>query len=350
MSSSQETWISTRLLAAGLASGSRSPRPTAVRRSRCTRPPLASSQRETICWPEPEHGYRAVMLDTPVVARWGGQPIEIGGPENPSTPLIVLLHGRDATENSMVALAPNLPFGPAYAAVRGPVGTEAGFAWSGPDGLAATMDWFLAWLDTEGDPDRPVVLAGFADGATLAAALLLTHPERWAGGVLLHGALPELPLVRGRLTGIPVFLACGPDASSRDYLVRDSGAPVWTERDPSGHRLTGELAAAVSRWLTARLDHLHRFGENPLPDGEDQDWPTLLQETLSPRPHRPEPDGTPAVLPIALAYDAVGKGWAVPDPLAGLTLPAGAVLVDVARDDSERTTVAAITAATHPAG
>ncbi len=110
----------------------------------------------------------------------------------------------------MVALAPNLPFGPAYAAVRGPVGTEAGFAWTGGDAdLTTTMDWFLTWLDTEGDPDRPVVLVGFADGATLAAALLVTHPERWAGGVLLHGALPDVPLERGRLTGIPVFLACG---------------------------------------------------------------------------------------------------------------------------------------------
>lgn len=291
------------------------------------------------------------MLDVPVVARWGGQPIEIGGPENPSTPLIVLLHGRDATENSMVALAPNLPFGPAYAAVRGPVGTEAGFAWTGGDAdLTTTMDWFLTWLDTEGDPDRPVVLVGFADGATLAAALLVTHPERWAGGVLLHGALPDVPLERGRLTGIPVFLACGTDTSSRDYLVHDSGAPVWTERDPSGPRLTGELAAAVSRWITARLDHLHRFGENPLPDGDDQTWPTLLQEVLPTRPHRPEPGGTPGVLPIALAYDAVGKGWAVPDPLAGLTLPAGAVQIDTPHDDVERPVLAAITAATRSAG
>ncbi|MBN9098238.1 MAG: hypothetical protein J0I49_09035 [Pseudonocardia sp.] len=282
------------------------------------------------------------MLDAPVVARWGGQPIEIGGPENPSTPLIVLLHGRGATENSMVALAPNLPFGPAYAAVRGPVEEPGGYTWGD---LTATMDWFLTWLDKEGDPDRPVVLVGFSEGATLAAALLLEHPERWAGAVLLHGDLPDVALPQGRLTGIPVFLACGTDTTSREYLVRDSGAPVWTERDPSGPRLTSELAGAVSRWLAGRLDHLHRFGENPLPDGDDQTWPTLLTETLPVRAHRPDPGGNPAVLPIALAYDAVGKGWAVPDPLAGLTLPAGAVQIDAARDDAERPVVAAIIAA-----
>ncbi|MDT7708465.1 MAG: phospholipase/carboxylesterase [Pseudonocardiales bacterium] len=291
----------------------------------------------------------------PVVARWGGQPLEIGGPENPSTPLIVLLHGRGSHENTMVGLAPHLPFGPAYAAVRGPVEESDGFTWSAGDDLDATMDWFLGWLDTEGDPDRPVVLVGFAEGATLAAALMLNRPERWAGGVLLHGALPPAaPLTRGRLTGMPVFLAQATGSSGDpqapayrtwDYLVRDSGAPVWAERDPGGQRLTGELVAAVDRWLTARLDHLHRFGENPLPDGDDPPWPTLPEETLPPRAHRPEADGTPAVLPIALAYDAVGKGWAVADPLAGLTLPAGAVVLDQARDDAEHTTISAIAAA-----
>lgn len=282
----------------------------------------------------------------PVVARWGGQPLEIGGPENPSTPLIVLLHGGGTTENSMVTLAPHLPFGPAYAAVRGGVGDEGGYTWFGPGELDPAMDRFLTWLDAEGDPDRPVILVGFGDGATLAVALMLSRPDRWAGGVLLHGSLPpEAPLTRGRLIGMPVFLAtASPADPAREYLVRESGAPVWAERDPGGRRLTGELVAAASRWLTARLDHLHRFGENPLPDGDGPPWPTLLQETLPLRPHLPETGGTPAVLPIALAYDAVGKGWAIPDPLAGLTLSAGAVLIDHPRDDAERTTIGAIAA------
>jgi phospholipase/carboxylesterase len=287
----------------------------------------------------------------PVVARWGGQPLEIGGPENPSTPLIVLLHGGAATENSMVTLAPHLPFGPAYAAVRGGVDDAGGYTWLGPDGLDAASDRFLTWLDQEGDPDRPVILVGFGDGAGFAAGLLLGRPERWAGGVLLHGSLPPgVPTTRGRLIGMPVFLAtASPSDPARDYLVHDSGAPVRSERDPGGARLTGELVGAVGRWLTARLDHLHRFGENPLPDGDDPAWPTLLTETLPMRPHRSDAGGTPAVLPVALAYDAVAKGWAIPDPLAGLTLPAGAVLVDRAGDETEHPTIAAIAAAaTHP--
>lgn len=271
--------------------------------------------------------------------------MEIGGPENLSTPLIVLLHGGGATENSMVTLAPHLPFGPAYAAVRGGVEDVGGYTWGELD---PAMERFLTWLDAEGDPDRPVILVGFGDGATLAAGLMLIRPERWAGGVLLHGSLPlEAPLDRGRLIGMPVFLAtAAPDDPAREYLVRESGAPVWAERDPGGQRLTGELVVAVERWLTARLDHLHRFGENPLPDGDDPPWPTLLEESLPPRAHRPEPGGTPAVLPVDLAYDVVSKGWAIPDPLAGLTLPTGAVLIDAPRTDAEHRTIAALTAAT----
>jgi phospholipase/carboxylesterase len=306
---------------------------------------VRASHPETGSLPPARPVYGAVML--PVVARWGGQPLELGGPENPSTPLIVLLHGGGATENSMVTLAPHLPFGPAYAAVRGGVDDAGGYTWFTPGALDPAMDRFLAWLDTEGDPDRPVILVGFGDGATLAAGLMLTRPERWAGGVLLHGSLPPgIPLARGHLIGMPVFLAtASPSDPAWAYLVRESGAPVWAERDPGGQRLTGELVAAVDRWLTARLDHLHRFGENPLPDGDDPPWPTLLEKTLPARPCLPERGGTPAVLPVDLAYDAVAKGWAIPDPLAGLTLPTGAVLIDHAQTDEEKRTIAAVTAA-----
>ncbi len=203
------------------------------------------------------YGSLVLSDQAPVVARWGGQPLEIGGPENLSTPRIVLLHGSGATENSMVTLAPHLPFGPAYAAVRGGVGAGGGYTWFEPGGLPVAMDRFLNWLDAEGDPDRPVILVGFGDGAALAAALLLTRPERWAGGVLLHGSLPpDVHRIRGRLIGVQVFLAtASPDDPVRDHLVHESGAPVWAERDPGGARLTGELVAAVDRWLTARLDH-----------------------------------------------------------------------------------------------
>jgi phospholipase/carboxylesterase len=62
----------------------------------------------------------------------------------------------------------------------------------------------------------------------------------------------------------------------------------------------------------------------------------------------PEPDGSlHVVLPDALAYDALAKGWAVAHPLAGVRLSPGMVLVPGPRDAAEVDIVAGIAAASH---
>ena len=307
------------------------------------------------------------VFGPPVVARWGGQPLGPGEPEDPSTPLVVLLHGRGSTQDSMVRLAPNLPFGPAYAAVRGPVDEGDGFTWylereraqPTAESLAVAMAWFTDWLDTEGDPERPVILVGFSTGSLLAAGLLLARPERWAGGALLRGLVPfdaGVPVTRGRLIGIPVFLDHADDdavlpaglrSRTEEYLIGHSGAPVHSHTGPGGHDLSQDSVEALSRWIGERLAFLGAEGENPLPDGEDQHWPTLPGGTLPLVEGPARPGGERVVLPVALAYDAVAKGWAVADPSAGLARPAGAVLVADRPDPGGAVTAAAIVAAAH---
>lgn len=328
--------------------------------------------------------------EPPVVARWGGRPVAPGGVggsdgTDPSTPLVVLLHGRGSSEDAMVRLAPNLPapnprYGPAYASVRGPIDEGDGFTWyrdreraqPTAESLATTSDWFTGWLDTEGDPERPVLLVGFSAGAVLAAGLMLGLPERWAGGALLHGVLPYdagVPVTRGRLIGMPVFVAHGEadavvpaDLRERtvSYLAHESGAPVHAETSADGHDLGGSTVAALGGWLAERLAFLDAHGENPLPDGADQLWPTLPGGVLARAPGRPGYDrdsddrdsagGRPVVLPVALAYDAVAKGWAVADPRAGLTRPTGAVLVGGHADPAADVVASAIVATGHLAG
>jgi phospholipase/carboxylesterase len=270
----------------------------------------------------------AGLGSAPVVARWGTG--------HPSAPLIVTLHGGGASEASMIGLAPWLPPGPvAYAAVRGPVEDGAGFTWAaGPD-LRPPMRWLLDWLDTEGDPERPVVLLGFAAGAELAATLLVNHPDRWAGGILLHGSLP--PIERGRFLGIPVF-RCG-DASG----LPESGAPLTVTDAPSADGLAGQVVGEVAAWLGDRLEHLRSHGENPLPDDDEPAWPTVPGGRLTPRstPATPDP-GSPVVLPMDLAYDAAGKGWALAAPRAGVGADAGSVLLHTPQDAAERAVVDAI--------
>jgi phospholipase/carboxylesterase len=368
--------------------------------------------------------------DEPMLARWGT--------ERPTAPLVVVLHGNGTSEHSMIEISPWLPHGPvAYAAVRAPFQDGTGYSWYLDDSdILATCAWLEGWLDTEGDPDRPVLLIGFREGVTVAAALMLSAPHRFAGGVLIYGALPfdaGLPLQRGRLSGMPVFLAHATAdprtpaallARTGAWLARDSGAPLWTVRVPGGEQLAGEVVGAVGTWLSDRLDHLRAHGENPLPDGDEPPWPTvpggmlrhrdggppivteripqhqesshsddsvaadlwerltaldgvstapatvgvegtrslLLDRAVAAGPDaafllpelgefahlHPGPDGSlHAVLPDALAYDALAKGWAVPHPLAGLRVSPGAVLVAAPRDAAELETVAGIVAASH---
>jgi predicted esterase len=158
-------------------------------------------------------------LGAPVAIRWGSN--------DPTAPLIVLLQGPgDATEKDLAAFAPLLPVGAGYASVRVPLPpSEHSFA------------SFRRWLDEQAAPQVPVVLVGFGSGATFAGGLLLADPTRFAAAALLYGTLPfeaGLPVTRGRLVGVPVFVNHGlydtvlpaePQRRTWDYLVRESGSP-----------------------------------------------------------------------------------------------------------------------------
>lgn len=203
-------------------------------------------------------------FDAPVVA--------ISGSDDPAAPLVVLLHGRGSSERDIVGLAGLLPAGPAYAAVRAPIGEGGGYAWFAnrgigrpvPQSLAGTMQWFRDWLGTAAPAGRPVVLVGFSGGAAFAGGLLLDDPARWAGVAVLYGTLPfdaGVPTTDGRLAGTPVFLAHGSNdsvipadllARTWQYAHEGSGADLTAHRDAGGHGITEGALAALRDWLAAR--------------------------------------------------------------------------------------------------
>lgn len=241
----------------------------------------------------------------PMVARWGS--------EHPAVPLVVALHGNGTSEHSMIEISPWLPHGPvAYVSVRAPIEHGTGYSWFlDPADLAPTSSWLLDWLDTEGDPERPVLLLAFRDGVTVAGSLMLGAPHRFSGAALLYGALPldpllfdaGVPLERARLAGMPVFLAHAEDdprtpahllARTWEWLARDSGAPLWAERAPGGEQLAGKVVGDLGTWLADRLDHLRAHGENPLPDGDEPTWETVPGGRLPARAGGP-PDVTPGI-------------------------------------------------------
>lgn len=243
------------------------------------------------------HQATASVFGAPVVATYGDP--------DPAAPLVVLLHGRGSSEREIISLAPHLPGGVAYAAVRAPIAEGPGFAWFANRGigrpvaesLAATMSWFRTWLDEVAPSGRPVVLAGFSGGAAFAGGLVLSDPARYAGAAILYGTVPfdaGVPVGPAGLAGTPVFVAQGDQDTviprellerTWSYLLGDSAAPAYARRDPGGHGITAATLAELGGWIGERLDLLRRRG--PVPPGPAT-WPTLpngvLPTRAGPRP------------------------------------------------------------------
>jgi phospholipase/carboxylesterase len=193
----------------------------------------------------------------------------------PSTPLVVLLHGRGADEHDLIDLAGELPRSFAYASLRAPLALpEGGFRWFEDRGvgrpiakdLKSAVDRVRAWVDSPAlaayDRKRTYLL-GFSAGMMTAAALVLDDPARFAGAVLLSGAiaLDAGTATPGRLADVPIFLAHGTDdlmippdlvAQTQRYL-RDRSGAILTERTyPRDHSIARREIADIAGWLAER--------------------------------------------------------------------------------------------------
>lgn len=230
------------------------------------------------------------------------------GSTDPTAPLVVLLHGRGSDESEILGLAPHLPAGPAYAAVRAPIAEGGGYAWFANRGvgrpvagsLRDTMDWFRHWLNDVAPAGRPVVLVGFSGGAAFAGGLVLDDPGRYAGAAVLFGTLPfdaGLTTEPGRLAHLPVFVAQGDGDHviprelldrTWGYLLAESGAPTVARREPGGHQLTARTVHDLGEWLAHRLAFVDHLGAVPAGPVSSPTWPTLAEGELpvrtGPRP------------------------------------------------------------------
>jgi phospholipase/carboxylesterase len=283
------------------------------------------------------------------------------GSDDPTAPLVVLLHGRGSNEQDIIGLAGHLPAGPTYAAVRAPIAEGGGFAWFANRGIGRpiegslrnTMDWFRGWLDEVAPTGRPVILVGFSGGAAFAGGLVLDDPSRYAGAAILYGTLPfeaGLSTAPGQLANLPVFVAQGDGDHviprelldrTWSYLLAESGAPTVAQRQPGGHQLTAETVRELGNWIAHRLNFVIQHGATPAGASADVTWPTLDNGELPVRrgplpevswtiPQQQETQNAPAELQERL-YDevrslaGVGTGpsqISVPGA-RGLTLDAG---------------------------
>ena len=186
--------------------------------------------------------------------------------ETPGPPLL-LLHGTGGDENDLIALGRTVAPQSALLSPRGKV-LENGaprFFRRLAEGVfdeddlrqrAGELAAFIAEARQAYSIDPPVAL-GFSNGANIAAALLLLHPDALAGGALLRAMVPLKSPPQPDLAGKPVLILSGKmdpiipaeNAGRLAALLGERGAGVDHRTLPAGHGLTEADVSIVQEWL-----------------------------------------------------------------------------------------------------
>ncbi len=208
-----------------------------------------------------------------------GQPIRTAGSPLPrARAAMVMLHGRGATADSILSLAPELD-APEFAYLAPQAG---GNSWwpqsflapiaSNEPGISSAMtavEDTLRQIATAGIPVERTLLLGFSQGACLAAEFAARHARRYGGVATLSGGLigpDSTPRnYAGSLDGTPVFLGCS-DIDSHipaervrlsGEILRKLGGEVTVRLYPGmGHLINEDEIAAVRTMMEAALSPL----------------------------------------------------------------------------------------------
>jgi predicted esterase len=204
----------------------------------------------------------------------GGQPVRAAGtPLAEARAAVVMVHGRGATAESILTLAPALAMdGVAFLAPQAgggtnqwyPLGFMAPIERNEP-GITSGMRAIARVLDTvaaAGVPPERTLLLGFSQGACLATEFAARHARRYGGVAGLSGGLigpdgtpRDYP---GSLDGTPVFLGCSdvdghiPAARVRESadVLRRLGGEVTMRLYPGmGHLVNEDEIAEVRAML-----------------------------------------------------------------------------------------------------
>jgi predicted esterase len=110
------------------------------------------------------------------------------------------------------------------------------------------------------DPARLFAL-GYSNGANMAAAMLLLHPESLAGAVLLRALLPLEPAAPPGLAAKPVLIAAGrddpfapqPRVEALADRLKAAGASVDLRWEQAGHEMAAGELDAVRDWIAGHV-------------------------------------------------------------------------------------------------
>jgi predicted esterase len=194
-----------------------------------------------------------------------GQPVRTAGvPLDQATAAMVMVHGRGATADSILTLAPALDVpGFAYLAPQASGNTWYPQSFLAPiesnepgitSGLQAIEDVLSRVTAAEIPPARTVLL-GFSQGACLTLEFAARHTRRYGGIAGLSGGL------------------IGPDGTPRNYAGSLEGTPVFLGcSDVDSHiparrvRETAEVMRRLEGQVTMRLypDMGHEINEDEI--------------------------------------------------------------------------------------
>ncbi len=191
--------------------------------------------------------------------------------EGTSWTTLVLLHGTGGDEHDLLPLGRALDPGAALLSPRGRVveGSMPRFFRRFAEGRFDLDDVrvraaeLTAWLDEAATAyglarDR-MVAVGYSNGANIAHATMLLHPESFAGAALLHAQFVLAPSPLPSLAGRAVFLAAGEadpivplaEAQRLAETLAAAGATVTPFWSSGGHALTREDVAQATQWLNS---------------------------------------------------------------------------------------------------
>jgi predicted esterase len=186
---------------------------------------------------------------------------------------MILVHGRGATAESILELASLLPqAGMASLAPQAVHNSWYPYSFMYPTeqnepyltSALARLGELVAEVEAAGIPAEKLVLAGFSQGACLAAEFAARNARRYGGLLLFSGGLigpPGTPRdYAGSLDGTPVFIGCS-DADFHIPLervqettatLRRMGAAVTEKIYPGlGHTIIGDEIEQARRLLRA---------------------------------------------------------------------------------------------------
>ncbi|HJU65815.1 MAG TPA: dienelactone hydrolase family protein [Gemmatimonadaceae bacterium] len=205
-----------------------------------------------------------------------GQPVRTtGAPLAQAHVAVVMVHGRGASAESILTLAPALSMnGVAFLAPQAVGGTWYPYGFmstieQNEPGITSGMRAIQRVLDQSaaaGIPPERTMLLGFSQGACLSTEFAARNARRYAGVACLSGGLigPDgTPRdYSGSLDGTPVFLGCSDvDGHIPAKRVRESaevlrrlGGDVTMRLYPGmGHAVNDDEIAAVRAMLEAAL-------------------------------------------------------------------------------------------------